>query len=367
MDDGESAMSKAAGDAKLRVGIVGCGTIARTHVPYVRKAGGEIVGVADASPVCANELADRFAIQRVYSSITDLIDVEKPDVVHVLTPPHTHASVAIEALERGVHTLVEKPMTLNSGEARAMKAAAARGRALLCVDHNRLFDPVVLQARGLVERGDLGDLVAVESYQAGSASERPWLETMPGGGLGDLLPHPLYLLLYFLGQVDDIQAMVLCAPGQDQPEELRALLRGGSCSGSLTISSRAHPGVNTLRLCGTRMTVEIDLNNMTLVKRRDFAVPKPLAKSLPSLDAAAALAWQTAKNAIDFVRGKVRYYPGMGELIRRFYAVVKAGGGQPPVTPEEGIAVVEVSERIWRAAEPSVAQVRSGTGRTMVQ
>ncbi len=344
-------MRGTARENRLRVGIVGCGKIAETHIPYVRKAGGDIVAVADASPARGNDLADRFAIQRVYSSVSDLLEVEKPEVLHVLTPPHTHGEVAIEALEKGVHTLVEKPMALDGGEARAMSAAAARGRALLCIDHNRLFDPVVLRARELVESGDLGDLVAVESYQAGSASERPWLQRMRGGALGDLLPHPLYLLLYFLGPVDDIHAVVLRAPGQDSPEELRVLMQAGACSGLLTISSRARPGVNTLRLCGTRMTLEVDLNNMTLIRRRDFAVPKPLAKTLPSLDVAATLTWQTVSNAINFVRGTVRYYPGMGELIRRFYAAVRRGEERPPVTPEEGLAVVEVTERIWKTVE----------------
>ncbi len=337
---------------KLRVGIVGCGTIAATHVPYVRQSGGLIVGAADASMLRANELADRFAIQAVYSSVGDLIEAEKPDVVHVLTPPHTHAPVAVEALERGVHVLVEKPMALEPADARAMRAAAQRSRALLTVDHNRLFDPVMRSAAALVDSGALGDLVAVESYQAGTASERSWLDQLRGGGIGDLLPHPLYLMLAFVGDVEELYAILFGGESEGREEELRVLLRGSACSGTLTISARAKPELNTLRLCGTRMTVEIDLNNMTLLKRRNYAVPKPLAKTLPNLDAALHLSGQTVKNVVNFVRGKVRYYPGMGELIRRFYAAVREGG-VVPVSADAGAQVVEVSERIWAALQTS--------------
>lgn len=333
---------------RLRVGVVGGGVIAATHVPYIRKAGGDVVGVADVSLVRANELADRHAIKNIYKSVTDLIESERPDVVHVLTPPHTHADVAVAALERGVHVLVEKPMANTTAEVQAMITAAQRGSALLTVDHNRLFDPVMLIARKLVESGALGDIVGVESFQAGNASDRPWLDKLPGGGIGDLVPHPLYLQLAFLGRAHDLK--VAASSGRDgRLDEIRVLMRGeDGTNGVLTISTRAVPHLNTLKLYGTRMTVEVNLNNMTLVRRRDYAAPKVIAKSLPNLDEAWALTKQTVENAVNFLRGKVRYYPGMGTLIERFYGAIRSGG-QPPVSSAEGAEVVRVTEAIWRA------------------
>jgi len=333
----------------LRVGVVGGGVIAATHIPYIRKAGGVVVGVADLSSVRANDIADRFALRSIYRSVTDLIELERPDVVHVLTPPHTHAEVAVAALERGVHVLVEKPMANTSAEVERMLDAAQRGGALLTVDHNRLFDPVMLEARRLVSEGKLGDIVGVESFQAGTASERPWLDRLPGGGIGDLVPHPLYLQLAFLGRVRDLS--VLAAVGSEgRLDEVRVLMRGEEgIPGVLTISTRARPHLNTLKLYGTQMTVEVNLNNMTLVRRRDYAAPKVIAKSLPNLDEAWSLTRQTFVNAVNFVRGRVRYYPGMGALIERFYTAIR-GGGSPPVSVAEGAEVVRVTEEIWRAA-----------------
>lgn len=346
---------------RLRVGVVGCGTIALAHLPYIQKAGGDLVALADLSIRQSSELADRFGVQRVYRRVEDMLDLEELDVLHVLTPPKSHASVAIAALDRGVATLVEKPMALDLREVVAMAAAARKSGAILTVDHNRLFDPPMLQARRLWENGDLGELVAIESFQAGRASERAWLGEVAGGGLGDLVPHPLYLQLYFLGDIEELHAVAFSPSGGAAPEELRVLMKGAGRTGVLTISMNASPGMNTLKLCGTKMTVEVNLNNMTIVRRRDYKVPKIIAKPLPNLDEAWQLLRQTTQNTIDFVRGRIRYYPGMGELITRFYDAVR-NGTPPPVSIEEAASVVDVTSRIWSDLAASQDAQRRAVG-----
>jgi len=339
-------------DGRLRVGIVGCGIIANAHLPYVRSAGGEPVALCDLSIAMSSELADRHGVQRVYRSVADMLDCERLDAVHVLTPPHAHAPVAITVLERGVPALIEKPLALTNADVEAMSAAARRGGTFFTAGHNRLFDPPMLVARDLWESGQLGELVAIESYQAGVASEREWLGELAGGGIGDLVPHPLYLQLYFLGAVDRLEAVAFSPKHEDgragRIEELRVLMQGEGRTGSLTISMNASPMMNTLKLCGSKMTVEVNLNNMTIVRRRDYKVPKIIAKPLPNLDESWQLLTQTTRNTVDFVRGKIRFYPGMGELIRRFYDSIRRGT-PPPVSEAEAAAVVDVTNRIWDA------------------
>jgi hypothetical protein len=159
----------------------------------------------------------------------------------------------------------------------------------------------------------------------------------------------LYLQLAFLGHVRDLRVLAASGP-EGRLDEVRVLMHGEEgVSGVLTISTRARPHLNTLKLYGTKMTVEVNLNNMTLVRRRDYAAPKVIAKSLPNLDEAWSLACQTVVNAMNFVRGRVRYYPGMGTLIQRFYGAIHRGGAAP-VSVAEGAEVVRVTEEIWRAA-----------------
>jgi hypothetical protein len=105
------------------------------------------------------------------------------------------------------------------------------------------------------------------------------------------------------------------------------------------------------------MTVEVNLNNMTIVKRREYDVPKIIGKPLPNLDEALQLLVQTVRGTLDFVRGKVRYYPGMGNLIARFYDAIR-NGGRPPVEAAEGAEVVRVTENIWCALGDGHARER---------
>jgi predicted dehydrogenase len=99
-----------------------------------------------------------------------------------------------------------------------------------------------------VREGTLGEIVAIESYQAGQASERAWLEHLPGRGLGDLLPHPLYLQLASLGSVRSLHAYVFRPETGRGGEELRVLMEGEGRTGMLTISTNATPALNTLKL-----------------------------------------------------------------------------------------------------------------------
>jgi predicted dehydrogenase len=343
----------------LNIGIVGCGVIANAHLPYVRSAGGEPVALCDLDIAASGELADRHGIQRVYRHVGDMLDCEKIDAIHVLTPPHVHAPVAVAALERGIPALVEKPLALTDADVELMSDAARRGGTFFTAGHNRLFDPPMLVAKDLYESGALGELVAIESYQAGMASERQWLGELAGGGIGDLVPHPLYLQLHFLGAVERLEAVAFSPrhqkgneDGEGRIEELRVLMQGEGRTGILTISMNASPMMNTLKLCGSKMTVEVNLNNMTIVRRRDYKVPKIIAKPLPNLDESWQLVTQTTRNTVDFVRGKIRFYPGMGELIRRFYDSIR-NGTPPPVSEADAAQVVAVTNRIWAAVGAS--------------
>src|SRR5262249_14881866 len=94
----------------IRVGFVGAGTIAAVHRDAVtRFPGAVLVGITDRDPARARDFAARAHGVRAFPDLASMVDAAI-DVVHVLTPPHTHAPVAMEALERGCHVLVEKPL-----------------------------------------------------------------------------------------------------------------------------------------------------------------------------------------------------------------------------------------------------------------
>jgi predicted dehydrogenase len=340
---------------RIRVALVGCGRIAHVHCGYLRQVPQAVlVGACDVSRESRERLTARWQVP-TYADIDELLSAAQPDIVHLVTPPATHAALAIQLLEAGVHVLVEKPMALTGADADAMVAAARRAGRFLSVDHNRWFDPVVQQARALLDSGELGTLIGVDVFQGAAAGEADlpaaagghWKAALPGGILYDLAPHPVYMLRGFAGAINTVQVQTRAAQGRLR--ELRAIVEGARALGSLTISLETRPFTNRVTLYGSAMTAEINLNNMTLIVRRDRNVPKLVAKVLPNIDEAAQLLRATAVNAIEFLRGRQRYYPGMGIHFRVLYENL-ALGQPPPVSAEDGCDGVWLLEQIWRTA-----------------
>src|SRR5262249_7208638 len=249
-----------------------------------------------------------------------------------------------------------KPMALTVDEADTMVVAARRAGRWLTVDHNRWFDPVVQQARALLAEGPLGTLGGVEGFQgaaggevgAGGAAAGHRRVAVPRGLLYDVAPHPVYLLRGFVGAVGDVQVVARNADDGSLCE-VRAVVAGTQALGGLTISLKTRPFMNRITLFGTKMTAEANLNNMTLVVRRTREVPKLVGKVLPNLDEAAQLVRATVTNAIEFARGRQRFYPGMGLHCRALYEAV-ANGEPPPVSAEDGRGAVELLQRILELA-----------------
>ncbi len=213
-------------------------------------------------------------------------------------------------------------------------------------------------ARALLQKGDLGTLIGVDVFAGAAAGESDlpagghWKASLPGGILYDLAPHPVYLLAGFIGAVHDLY-VVRRSDRDGRIEELRAVADGEHATGTLTISLATRPPMNRVTLYGSEMTVEANLNNMTLIRRRTRQAPKLIGKVLPNLDEAAQLVRATISNTVEFVRGRQRFYPGMGAHFRELYHALATG--QPaPVSAEDGQAVVALLQRLWEDGDSSM-------------
>ena len=358
----------------MKVGIVGCGQIASVHIPYVRsRPGTHIVGLYDADGERAREMARRFGVENVCRTLGELFEKHRPDVVHVLTPPQTHAALSIQAMEAGCHVLVEKPMAVNVDEAEAMEAAARRRGVKLCVDHNHLFDPAVVEARALVGQGVIGELVSVDTFEGffvgapdnpyvlpGSADH--WVHRLPGGIFQNLAPHPVYLLLAFLDPPKSVHA-VAQKTGRvptSFADELRVLVTSDNGLGCFMVSLSIQPFMKYVHVYGTEGTIRVNLttNSFTLAKNRDL--PRALARGMLGIDEARQLLRGTVSNAVKVVSGRLRSYPGLGVLISEFYRSIEEDRPSP-VDGQAGREVVRVLDAVWEQVRPC-APLRSAGG-----
>jgi predicted dehydrogenase len=325
-----------------------------------------VVGVCDVDLRAAQATAQRFAIDGVYASVDEMLNRAEPQAVHVLTPPHTHSALARQALEAGAHVFVEKPLTTSVAEAEVLCALARQQQVSLCVDHNRLFDPVVKKAMALVRAGKIGEVVSVETYQgfqrqalldeAACGSQQTALEAFY-----NLAIHPVYLQLAFLGSVQGLKVVGRKTGrlGGSFAEECRVLLEGEKALGYVCFSVDIQPYLNALHIYGTTGSLFLNLNTMTLVSHTASRLPKLLQKGAYNVSEALQLLTAAARNTALMATRRLTLYPGIAEIIRRFYTSLEQGV-PPPVTAEDGCEAVRILERIYYRAE----QERDDSDRT---
>lgn len=352
----------------MRIGLIGCGQIARVHARFILETQRHrIVAVCDEDQGKAESLAQGFGNGKAYGNFAQLLEEQRPDVVHVLTPPQTHAALALQAMEAGCHVLVEKPMALSVQEADRMIDAAKAHGVKLCVNHNQLFDPVFLQARRLVAEDRLGRVIGVESYYGfnlAQTSERRWVDNLPGGIFQNLAPHPLSLILEFLEDPLDLQTTTLVTGtlGPNMPDELRVLMTGKDAVGTLSISLGVRPHLNFLKIYGSKAVLNVDLANMILSTERLRPLPKSVARGLMNVEQGSQLVSGAVRNAVKFTLGRLKPYQGLGNLIHAFYKSIE-DNEDPPVPGEAGRRVVQVFESIQKKLPAVVDQQRKNNRR----
>jgi len=146
-----------------KAAIVGTGYVARVHAHALRAIGVPVVAVCGRSTT--RELAEELGVSG-YADLAELLERERPTALHVCTPNAAHAEQALLALERGVHVVCEKPLTVSSAEAgQLVEAAAATGLVAACCYHCRGY-PLVARMRAEVEAGTVGTVQAVHGRYA---------------------------------------------------------------------------------------------------------------------------------------------------------------------------------------------------------
>ena len=198
-----------------KVAVVGCGRIFYVHAVSIKRTPGvTLVAVCDVKEDRAVKNAEEFSC-KAYTDYKEMIEKEKPDVVHICLPHYLHAPVAIYCLERGVHVLTEKPMAIKLEDARAMIDTAKKHNTRLdCIFQNR-FNPGVILIKEQLESGALGEIKSAkcslywrrtDEYYQTSDWKGTW-DKEGGGVVIDQAIHTLDLMRYFMNsEIDYIDA-----------------------------------------------------------------------------------------------------------------------------------------------------------------
>ena len=192
-------------DKKVRIGVVGCGGIANgKHMPSLAKVKNcEMVAFCDILPERAEKAAAEYGVEgaKVFTDYKDLLAMEEIEVVHVCTPNRSHSFITVDALEAGKHVMCEKPMAINSEEAKKMLDAAKRTGKKLTVGYQSRFRPDALYLKKEAEDGTFGDIYYAKATALRRRAVPTWgvflNEYEQGGGpLIDIGTHALDLTLF---------------------------------------------------------------------------------------------------------------------------------------------------------------------------
>ena len=188
-----------------KVGVIGAGGMLQYHAAGFRKAGAEIMAVADAAPGAASAAAGKWNIPHGYDSVAEMLAAH-PEIqaVSIIVPNKFHAPLTIQCLEAGKHVFSEKPPALNAGEVQAIIDAAKKAGKQVLFNFNNRARPESQAMMTYISQGVVGKINSAQAKwirRTGIPGFGGWFTTkeLSGGGpLIDLL-HMVDLAMYFMG------------------------------------------------------------------------------------------------------------------------------------------------------------------------
>jgi predicted dehydrogenase len=181
----------------VRTAMVGCGYWGANLLRNFA-ALSDLRVACDLSPAVREKVAKQYPGVRVTADYAAVLADPEVQAVVLGTPATVHAEMAVAALEAGKHVFVEKPLALSVADAERMVAAADEAGRVLMVGHLLEYHPAVDYIKGLIERGELGDVYYAYMQRVNLGKIRT-----DENALWSLAPHDVSILLYLLGEEPD--------------------------------------------------------------------------------------------------------------------------------------------------------------------
>ncbi len=329
---------------QVRIGIVGAGGMGMYHARYlqegkIRRAA--LTAVADADPA----RLQAFSGLKAFADYRELLDSGLVDAVLIATPHYAHTTIGIAALERGLHVLVEKPISVHKADCERLIAAHRDPAQVFAVMFMMRTEPHYRKIKQLVESGELGEIrrtswiitewFRTDAYYASGSWRATW-QGEGGGVLTNQCPHNLDLFQWFCGMPARVRAF--CALGKyhdiEVEDEVTAYLEyPNGATGVFVTTTGEAPGSNRLEIAGERGKLVFEEGKLTFVRNEvptsEFRRTSPEPFSRP-----------------DVWRVEIPVTPAQGgrhEAITQNFVDAILDGAPLIVPAEEGIHSVELA------------------------
>jgi predicted dehydrogenase len=329
--------------SKVRIGIVGMGNMGSDHARKIL-AGNvprlELTAVADAFP----DKLKLFPQVKGFTTPEEMIRSGEIDAIIIATPHFQHTTIGIDALENGLHVIVEKPLSVHKADCERLIAAHKNKKQVFAAMFNQRTNPNYRKIRDLIQNGELGEVRRInwtltnwfrpEAYYASSA----WRATWKGEGGGVLLnqcPHQLDLFQWMFGMPKSVRGF--CKLGRyhdiEVEDDVTAYFEYESGATALFITSTGEaPGTNRLEVAAERGRLVYENDKIEFLRNEvpmtEFSRTTNQAFGIPET-------W----NAVIPTRGQGEQHVG---IMKNFVAAILDGA--PLLSPaEEGIRSIEIA------------------------
>ncbi|MBP9988677.1 MAG: Gfo/Idh/MocA family oxidoreductase [Ruminococcus sp.] len=191
----------------MKVSVVGCGNISKCHFAALEKINDvEISSVVDIVPDRADTAAEKYNCKAYYDYLT-MLDEDKPDCVHICTPHYLHVDMAVEALNRGINVLCEKPCAISAEGLKKLRLAQLMSQAQYGVCFQNRYNYSTAVVKSIVEKETYGKIKTVRAIVDWERDEEYYSDdwhgqkAKEGGGVGvNQSVHTLDLMTYLIGK-----------------------------------------------------------------------------------------------------------------------------------------------------------------------
>lgn len=346
---------------RLKTGIIGCGKVGDFHAKaFAALENSAFTAVCDSNLERAKAFAARYGVH-AYDNVEQMCRTEKLDVVSVCTPHPLHANPAIAAANCGCNVLVEKPLASSLADCDAIIEAAERNHVTVGTMVQRRFYRPCMRIHEAIEAGKLGRPVLGMVTMLGWRDQAyynsdPWRGTWDGEGGGVLVnqaPHQLDLLLWYMGEVDEVYGVWknLNHPYIEVEDTAVAVVKfknGGV--GNIVVSNSQNPAlygkVQVFGENGAGVGVQTDGGAMFIAGMS--GITEPPYNDLWTVEGEQQLLEGWKKEDCDFFNSVDSMYYYHNLQIRDFLAAVQ-NGTRPLVDAYEGRRTVELFAAIYRS------------------
>jgi predicted dehydrogenase len=335
---------------RVKIALIGSGTIGPRHAHFVERNSDTVLSAVVDPGSHGQTIAAQLGTP-YYTSVSELLgSVDIPDAAIICTPNHTHAAISKELARKGIHLLVEKPLSddLESGASIVEYAKAARVKLL--VGHHRRFNPYIVEAKRLLPT--LGKITMINGVWATQkaasyfAAPAEWRQGATGGPVLINMIHEIDVLQYLLGPITRVQAEQCASERGYEAEEGGVLIlhfENGTVGSFAFCDNVPSPynfeaavgeepfplsGVDFLRIFGTQASLSLpDLKRFSYDRSKGKGWWSPLTVDVLNVDAG---------------------IPAFESQLKHFVAVIR-GQEEPRCTGDEALRALLVAKAIKKA------------------